>query len=90
MGNDGSLDDIFECKIERKAGCIKQKMDSASRSVASGRCLTAITVTSSAKDSYALPLKTIDELQHAVSGVFRSVFGHPQGIVKSSLNAGSY
>jgi hypothetical protein len=32
MGNDGGFDDIFECKIERKAGY----MDSASRSAASG------------------------------------------------------
>jgi hypothetical protein len=24
MGNDGGLDDIFECKIERKAGYMEQ------------------------------------------------------------------
>jgi hypothetical protein len=26
MGNDGGLDDIFECKIERKAGYMEQKL----------------------------------------------------------------
>ena len=62
------------------------KTDSASRSVASGRCLTAITVTGSTEDGYALPLETFDDLAHALPGVFRGMFGYPQGVVKISLN----
>lgn len=61
-------------------------MDSASRSAASGGCLTAITVTSSAEDGYALPAETFDELAYALPGVFRGMFGYPQGVVKTSLN----
>jgi hypothetical protein len=61
-------------------------MDSASRSAASGRCLTAITITGSAEDGYTLLLETFGELAHALPGVFRGMFGYPQGVVKNSLN----
>ena len=50
-----------------------------------GRCLTAITVTGSAKDGNALPLETFDDFAHALPGVFRGMFGYPQRVVKSSL-----
>ena len=62
------------------------KMGSASRGAASGRCLTAITVAGSAEDSYALPFETFDDLAHAPPGVFRGMLSYPQGVVKSSLN----
>jgi hypothetical protein len=87
MGNDGGLDDIFECKIERKAGYMEQKWTQhrAARPQVGG-CLTAITVTGSAEDGHVLPLETFDELAHALPGVFRGMFGYPQGVVKTSLN----
>jgi hypothetical protein len=79
VGNNGGLDDIFKCKIERKTAYNGTKMDSASRSAASGRCPTAITVTGSAKDNYALPLETFDDSAHALPGVFRCMFVYPRG-----------
>ena len=64
----------------------RAKLDSTSCSAASSRCLTAITVTGSAKDGYALPFETFDESAHALPGVFRGMFGYPLGVVKTSLN----
>jgi hypothetical protein len=90
MGNDGHLNDIFERKIERKAGYMETERDSASRSAASDTCRTTVTVTSSAVDGYTLPLETFDDLAHALPRVFRGMFGYPQGEVKSSLKWGSY
>ena len=48
--------------------------------------LTTITVTGSAEDGYALLLETFDELAHTLPGVFRGMFGYPQGVVKFSLD----
>jgi hypothetical protein len=51
---------------------------------------TTVTVASSAIDGYALLLETFDDPAHALPRVFRSMFSHPKGKVKRSLEWGSY
>ena len=64
--------------------------NSASRSAASGRSRTTVTVTGSAVDSYTLPFETFDDLAHTFPRVFSGMFPQPCGEVKGSLKWGSY
>lgn len=76
MGNGCRLNDVFERKIERKAGYYRQ-LASALHGPAVDRCRTAVAIASGTVDDYSLLLETVNYFSHALPGMLKVVFWEP-------------
>jgi hypothetical protein len=92
MGNDGHVDNVFECKIEHKAAYLEHESTRhrALKAHLSDRCRTAVTVTGGTVDGYALLFESFDDPAHALPRVLRGMFTQPRGEIKVCLESGRF